>query len=157
MKMETREKRFVVDHMLGRMARWLRLLGFDTRCERLQDSNQVEAFRREGFIIITRNRRWYTESQVLTPSSNDSMAQLVEVIAQASISPTEIKPFRRCILCNCRLESLSRDCVLGRVPDYVYETYARFSTCPGCGRIYWPGSHSRRMSDRLHRLLGWVL
>ena len=157
MKGEAGEKRFVVDHMLGRMARWLRLLGFDTRYERLNDSGQLEALRRDGYIVISRNRRWCALDHVLAPSSNDPMEQLVEVVARVPISPTEIKPFRRCILCNRRLESLPRDRALGCVPDYVFETNVEFSQCPACRRIYWPGSHPRRMSERLRGVLGWDL
>ena len=157
MIVETVEKRFVVDHMLGRVARWLRLLGFDTRYERLDHPDQLERFRGEGFVVITRNRRWCTQSHVLAPLSNDPMEQLAEIIARVPILPSEIKPFLRCILCNSRLEPLPRDLALGRVPDYVYETNARFSQCPDCHRVYWPGSHPRRMSERLHRLLGWNL
>jgi uncharacterized protein len=157
MNTETGEKRFIVDQMLGKTAKWLRVLGFDTRYECLTHEDQLDGFRREGFTVITRNRRWSGHSCVLSPASNDPMEQLAEIISTVPITLQEIHLLHRCILCNRRLEQLPKDRALGHVPDHVYETNVQFVRCPGCRRIYWHGSHPRRMSERLQRLSGWDL
>jgi uncharacterized protein len=151
------DRRFVVDHMLGKMAKWLRVMGFDVRYERLVRADQVERYGQEGFIIISRNQRWAGLSNVLFPSSNDPMEQLREVVAGVPILPEEICLLHRCILCNGHLKPLSRDEAFGRVPDYVFETNTHFYECPGCQKVYWPGSHPRRIAERLGLLLGWHL
>lgn len=151
------EKRFIVDQMLGKTAKWLRVLGFDARYECLTHKDQLDGFLREGFIVITRNCRWSGRPNVFSPASNDSMEQLAEIITTVPITFQEIHLLHRCILCNRQLEQLPRDRASGHVPDHVYETNVQFYQCPVCRRIYWHGSHPRRMSERLQRLSGWDL
>jgi len=149
------EKRFAVDIMLGKVAKWLRILGFDARCLRVDSSAQVARFREEGRIIVTRRRQWCGSTGVFCLTSNDPSEQLKELIAAVPIRLEELRPLRRCILCNLDLEILPRDRVFGRVPDFVFETNECFHHCPGCGRIYWPGSHLVRMVERMRRELNW--
>lgn len=105
--------------------------------------------------MITRNRRWCNESQVVCLTANDPMEQLQEVVSLIPISPHEIHPFHRCIPCNQVLEARPREAVFGQVPDYILETVASFYQCPRCRKVYWPGSHPKRILERLHRALGW--
>jgi hypothetical protein len=151
------QKRFAVDHMLGRLAKWLRVLGFDVLYERLLNGEQIERLAQQGYIIITRTQKWCSLPQVLCPENNNPMEQFRKVIASASISPDEIRPLHRCIRCNQLLESLSRSEAFGLVPDFVYETQVAFHRCIGCGRVYWPGSHSKRMMAQIRSELGWPL
>ena len=151
------EKRFVVDSMLGKLAKWLRILGFDTRCERLLRPEQLDGWRREGFLIITRNHQWRGQDQIVHLRANDPMEQLHELIAAVGISRDELQFLRRCVLCNSLLQLIPRESALGDVPDYVYETNTRFHRCPTCHKIYWPGSHPKRMTDRLASETGWSL
>lgn len=148
------EKRFAADHMLGKLAKWLRVLGFDVLYERLLDPHQVERLARQGYLVITRTRKFCRLPQVFCPGSNDPMEQLREVAA-AFISPDDVRPLQRCIRCNQLLESLTRGEAFGLVPDFVFETQTAFYRCAECNRIYWPGSHSRRMTARIRRELGW--
>lgn len=154
-KYESHEKRFVVDAMLGKLAKWLRILGFDTRYERLDRPQQLEHYRKEGFYIITRKQRWMHQDHVYFLSSNDSMDQLKEVIAQIPIAFQEVRLLHRCIVCNHELERLPRDLAFGQVPDYIFETNILFFQCTKCSRVYWPGSHPKRMMERLQERLGW--
>jgi uncharacterized protein len=154
---DAREKRFAVDHMLGKVAKWLRVLGFDVLYESLLDGEQIERLVQQGYIIITRTQKWCSLPRVLCPGSNDSMEQFREVVASALILPDEIRPLHRCIRCNQWLESLSRSEAFGLVPDFVFETQVTFHRCAHCGRVYWPGSHSRRMMAQIRRELGWPL
>ena len=153
--MESPERRFVVDSMLGKMAKWLRILGFDTLCKRLDFQEQIDAYRREGYFLITRAQRWCGRPGVFCPSANDPMEQLRQAVTAFSIEPGEVHPLRRCIRCNWILESIYRNQAFDHVPDYVFETSTVFYRCPGCQKVYWQGSHPKRMMDRLHRVLGW--
>jgi uncharacterized protein with PIN domain len=150
------EKRFVVDSMLGKMAKWLRVLGFDTCYEHLKRQEQLQAYRAEGYLVITRNQRWCGQPEVMCVVANDPMEQLREVISRLSVTPDEVRLLQRCIICNETLNHLLRDNVFGLVPDYVFETHTTFYQCPQCQRIYWPGSHPGRMLKRLQDVLGWV-
>jgi uncharacterized protein len=151
----TLEKRFVVDVMMGKLAKWLRVLGFDTRCQRLDRLQTVERFSREGFLILTRSRRWSEHPRVYFLSSNDPMEQLREVMARIPVAPEDVRLLHRCIRCNERLDELARSLALSHVPDYVFETNISFYHCPKCNKVYWSGSHPRRMIDRLQDKLGW--
>ena len=151
------QRRFVVDTMLGKMAKWLRVLGFDTRYEHLTLRDQLATYREAGFHVVTRNQKWCGHPGVFCINANDPMEQLQELIAQASVTESEIRLFERCILCNERLLQIPREQAFGLVPDYVFETQSAFFQCPSCQRIYWPGSHPGRMLKRLREALGWVL
>jgi uncharacterized protein len=155
--MEASEKRFVVDSMLGKLAKWLRVLGFDARSERLMSQDQIEAYIRDGLHPITRNQRWCGRGGVLCVRANDPMAQLIEAIGSLPIKAEEVRPLRRCIRCNQLLENLSRDRALRYVPEYVFETNTVFHQCPNCLRVYWPGTHSKHMMERLRRGVGWSI
>lgn len=152
---EASERRFVVDSMLGKVAKWLRILGFDTRYERLQHEEQVDRYGREGFLLVTRNQRWRGHSGVFCTMLNAPMEQLRELVGRIPIFWGETRLLHRCILCNRLLERISRNEALGCVPDYVFETSTVFSRCPHCERVYWPGSHPERMMESLMRALGW--
>ena len=154
---ESLEKRFVVDTMLGKVAKWLRVLGFDARCERLLRREQIESHRNNGYLLITRNQRWCAQAGVLCLAANDPMEQLQEVVSRVSITPQDLTPLQRCIVCNRPLEPITREQAFGSVPDYVFETNTLFHQCGSCMKVYWPGSHPKRMLERLHRVLGWPL
>jgi uncharacterized protein len=154
---EAIEKHFVIDSMLGKLAKWLRIMGFDARCEQLKDQEQIDAFRRQGTFLITRNRKWSGQSRVFCLTANDPTEQLREVVLQAPIAPQEIRLLQRCIRCNDKLRGIAREDALGRVPDYVFETQTSFHQCPDCQRVYWPGTHPKRVVQRLQRQLGWPI
>ena len=140
-----REIRFAADRMLGGLARWLRLLGFDTVYLR-EGPGQPEP----GRILLTRRSTRPHQPRLdrwdrIILQSNDTMSQLVEVAEKAGLTPRDIRPFTRCSLCNTMLDSASRQEVADRVPDYVHLTQRRFASCPECGRVYWPGTHHQRM------------
>lgn len=142
-------RRFAVDSMLGKLAKWLRILGFDTRCERIASRAELDEFKSDGCIVVTRNRRWSIGGQVVLIEANEPAEQLRELVAAVGIAGEELQPLSRCIRCNDPLRIIARREAVGAVPDHVYETQAEFYQCPGCGRTYWPGSHSKHMSERL--------
>ena len=151
------EKHFVVDSMLGKLTKWLRILGFDTDYKQLIDQDQIEAIRRRGFLLITRNRKWSNQSGVLYLTANDPYSQLQEVARRVPIQLHEVRLFQRCILCNDKLQEISREEASGQVPDYILETHTSFHQCQACRRVYWPGSHPKRVVQLLQRQLGWAV
>jgi uncharacterized protein with PIN domain len=153
---EAAEKRFVIDSMLGKLAKWLRILGFDARYERLGDQQQIDRYRTQGFFLLTRNRRWSGQTCVFCLTANDPLEQLREVVSLVSITPQETHLLERCVRCNDQLREIAHEEVFGHVPDYVFETHSSFHRCPNCLKIYWPGSHPKRMLQRLQRELGWA-
>lgn len=151
------ERRFVVDNMLGKMAKWLRVLGFDVIYERLSRQEQLDKYKKEGRVLITRNQRWRRDPSVICLIANDPMEQLRDVISMLGVTPGEVRLLHRCILCNEPLRLLTREEAFASAPDYVFATNAAFHACPRCHRTYWPGSHSKRMMQRLQELLDWSL
>lgn len=149
------EKRFMVDIMLGKLARWLRILGFDTLYGPLAGPWDILCRTTEGRIVLTRNRRWCGLEGVLCLSANDPMEQLTEAARRLSLQESDVNFLSRCAVCNHQIEKVSRLEAFGHVPDYTYETQSRFCRCPSCHRFYWAGSHPSRMRERLCSLFPW--
>jgi uncharacterized protein len=149
------EKRFVVDSMLGKVAKWLRALGFETRYQHLKVLQQLEEYAQQDYHIVTRNTRWVRHPATVWVTANDPREQLREIVAALSITPAEIHLLCRCLRCNELLQEADRALVAGHVPDYIYQNRLVFRRCPRCYQIYWAGSHLSRMHDWLHATLGW--
>ncbi len=147
-------KTFVVDNMLGKVAKWLRILGYDAIYQRLDSDCRIEDHLRQGRIPVTRNSRWRNKGKVIFIQADDFREQLRELIETVGLSYDEAKVFSRCLRCNEVLQAVSRQDAVGRVPDYVWEIGLDFHRCPRCGRIYWPGTHPQRMKDELRKLWG---
>jgi uncharacterized protein with PIN domain len=129
----------LADCMLGRLAKWLRLLGYDTAYDNgASDPELARRARAEGRGLKT----LLIQSEVLEE-------QMQEV--QNALGPPPGPALSRCSVCNIALEPLSPEEVADRVPSYVMRTQAEFHRCPGCGRIYWPGSHLEGMREQLER------
>jgi hypothetical protein len=142
---------FAVERTLGRLGKWLRLMGFDTLAE--LDYPQGEFMRHIGAerIFLTRRERLRDSPgrKTLFIRANDPAEQAVDLIRQAAIRVEDLRPFTRCILCNEKTEAVARSAVPRSVPDYVWNTQTHFSACPKCGRVYWRGSHTERALKKL--------
>lgn len=139
----------MVDAMLGRLARWLRLLGFDAEYWREgSDEQLMAAAADQGRTILTRDRalahRRGVRAVYITGETLDE--QIAE--ARAALGPAPA-PFTRCGECNGVLVDLSHEEAEGRVPPYVWQTQAAFKRCTGCDRVYWKGTHWPALQDRL--------
>jgi hypothetical protein len=136
--------------MLGRLAKWLRLLGYDTAYE--NDATDHELARRaraEGRVLLTRDRELANRRGLQTLLiQSERLEEQVEEIQEALGSPPD-PSLSRCSVCNVVLEDISPDEVADRVPPYVLKTHTEFRHCPGCGRVYWSGSHVRAMDEHL--------
>ena len=138
---------FAAERTLGKLTKWLRLLGFDAIFELdVPDDFLFEALKRDR-ILLTRTERVrdkYSYQRLIFIESNDPKEQLSHVIRELGIVEADMRPFSRCLRCNVEITEVEKDLVYGRVPDYIWETHDRFQNCPMCRRIYWPGSHTKR-------------
>ncbi len=150
---EEQSPRFVVDGMLGSLARWLRLLGYDADYDnRRADAELVRLARAENRVLLTRDRELAARRgvQILFIDSQALDEQLAQVTA-AFPRAAESGP-ARCSVCNTVLVSAAPEELADRLPAYVLHKYRDFRRCPGCGRVYWPGSHWQAMQARLRRM-----
>ena len=141
--------RFAADAMLGRLARWLRLLGIDTFWEAgIDDAELVRRALAEGRVILTRDRRLPEEwrvDDVYRVETRGPSAQLREVVVAFDLTE-RLAPLSRCSRCNTPLAESSLASVRERVPTRVAAEQERFLRCPQCERVYWRGSHARRIA-----------
>ena len=148
---DQRRKRFAVDVMLGRLAKWLRVLGFDAASMVLSGPG-MDSLLSQGLIPVTRAVKFRDIEGVLFIHGNHHREQLKELIASLRITIDELRPFSRCSLCNAELLRIPREAALGAVPDYVFETAPYFHKCRECAKVYWPGSHRQKMMDEMREL-----
>lgn len=149
--------RFAADAMLGRLARWLRLLGYDVSYDaHVADADLVRRAILEGRTVLTRDRRLPEDFRVpalYLLESEEPAAQLREVVERFGLD-WRARLFTRCSECNTELRSADPTEVAERVPLRVRQRQADFRCCPSCGRVYWEGSHTARMVRSLERMLG---
>jgi uncharacterized protein with PIN domain len=144
--------RLAADAMLGRLAKWLRILGYDTRYWRGHDAGLVLVVLSEDRLLLTRDTRLVRRlrpEQVLFIESDHYGEQVRQVLARLGPPP---RRGHRCIRCNLPLERADKPELRGKVPEYVWLRHDRFARCGGCGRIYWEGTHFERMREALERL-----
>ncbi len=136
--------KFILTRELGRLAKWLRILGFDTVYYNQDNASTliIQALRDER-IILTRNQRLPKSAgiKIVLIKNEKIKQQVAEILTTLQIKPESGKMFSRCILCNTGLVDIAREEVKDRVPEYVFKTQERFITCPECKRIYWRGTH----------------
>jgi len=143
--------------MLGRLARWLRLLGLDVFFR--PDIGDAELVRRsieEERLLLTRDRglaEAFRVSDLLLLRAEQPEAQLREVCAALDLE-RHFRPFSRCSLCNAELVSASPASVHGEVPERILRHERSFRRCPSCARVYWRGSHADRLLERVAHALG---
>lgn len=152
-----RAPRFVADAHLGKLARHLRLAGFDCLWSRDWDDRAlVDAAVAEDRVVLTRDkgvlrRRAVTRGRFVR--AVESEAQLAEVVRAFGLR-AQLRPFSRCRECNVPLEDVEKSDVEALLPEQVRAHYARFKRCPGCGRVYWQGTHFERLRAVLERASG---
>jgi uncharacterized protein with PIN domain len=155
---EIYQHRFFADVMLGTLARWLRILGYDTRYERsIDDEELIQLCLLDGRVALTRDRRLAKRKVLkhcLLIQGNTLGEQLTEVLefTKGTVSPPLI--LSRCLECNAPIVGIEKEAVVAEVPPYVFRTQDRFSRCPDCGRIFWAGTHRERILERLEVLIG---
>ncbi len=141
--------------MLGRLAKWLRLLGFDTcYADQLSDHQIAARARAEGRVVLTRDREMARRKGIRCLFINSQILeeQLEQVVAALGLPSPEAAP--RCPQCNGQLAEVSRSEVRPHVSAYVWRTHHQFHHCQGCDKYYWPGSHWNRIQSTIAQVVG---
>jgi uncharacterized protein with PIN domain len=150
--------KFAADAMLGKLAKWLRILGYDTTYERaVDDKDLVRDARAGGRLILTRDTgliKRLEPDEYLFIRDNAPIDQLAQAVSELGLEIEGEGLLRLCTLCNARLEPSKKESVAGSVPEYTFERQKDFYRCPSCGRVYWPGTHAKRIACRLKRVAG---
>ena len=153
--------RFIADTNVGKLAKWLRILGYDTLfLNPVEDDELLEVARLEDRVLVTRDRALVARRMVrrglvraLLVHSDQWQEQLRQVVQGLGLElPAE--GFSRCLRCNVALVPQEREQVRDRVPPYVFSTQQVFQGCPQCGRIYWRGTHWEHVREALRGVGG---
>jgi uncharacterized protein len=148
------EIKFAADRMLGRLTKWLRVLGCDVIYgAHLSGYGLIRAARAEQRLILTRDGRLKQKQPpaFIFVESDRYGDQLRQVVRACGIELAG-KLFSRCIECNTLLQPKPKETVEGQVPPYVFATQERFSWCFRCRRIYWPATHQQKMIEELRKM-----
>ena len=154
------ELKFIVDHNVGKLAKWLRTMGYDTRFfSSPDDSNMIATALAEGRVILTRDtqimkRRVVTSGKlkaVLIQSDKPEL-QIRQVIDTLNLDCL-FRPFTICLECNQPLVVKNKQEVKELVPPYVFQTQNQYMECPACHRIYWRGTHWQAMTKNLEKFV----
>jgi uncharacterized protein len=156
----TNDTRFIADTMLGKLTKWLRVVGFDVRYDaETTDAELLRCAEADERILLTRDRhlincrgsgqRLYIES--------DYYHQQVRQVVQAFNLAHNIHPFTRCIRCNAPLDTIAKPAVKKRVSPYVYAAHRTFKHCAPCDQLYWGGTHRDNMLRQLQVMFSDLL
>ncbi len=151
-----REVKFILDAHLGRLAKYLRLCGFDTLFNgNYTDPEIVDIAEKEKRIILTRDRGILKNKRVTHGywiRSQKYDEQLKEVLIRFDLK-NQVRFFSRCIICNTPLEDVKRKDITDRLQGKTKRYYSEFKRCPGCDRVYWEGSHYENMTKCITKII----
>lgn len=148
--------KFIADRMLGKLAKGLRMLGYDTLYYRGEDIHQlIHLARQEERILLTRNTKLALrrpKDRIITITEDNPSRQLKEVVQKGRLFLDEEILYTRCLLCNDPIHPIPREEAEGKVPDFIFSQQRDFYRCPKCQRIYWQGSHLENMAKKVEEL-----
>ena len=155
------EIKFIADNNVGKLARWLRLIGYDTLLFKQKDDGQmIKIALSENRVILTKdaqfmNRRLVTNGTLKTIhiKKDNPKLQVQELVETLNLN-YHFKPFSLCLECNRALIARDKQEVQNLIPIHVLETQTQYTECPACHRIYWPGTHWQAMVKKLQDLQG---
>jgi len=149
---------FITDLMLGRLARWLRLLGFDTSSGFIEDDEILMVAKKEDRSLLTRDKMLFESARRLgikgfCISSSDLQGQLLELFGELKIDQVTLDPeSSRCPVCNGTMARAQVEEVRDRVPQKVREFHRDFWNCSDCGKVYWMGTHWVKIEKEINDL-----
>ncbi len=151
-----REARFVLDTHLGRLAGYLRMLGFDTLYRNdFKDEELARLSSRDRRILLTRDRGLLKRGEVThgyCVRETHPRGQLVEVLQRFDLAGS-VEPFKRCLRCNGLLAPVRKKDIVDSLPEKTQQYYDKYRRCQACGRIYWRGSHYQHMQRFIEQVL----
>ena len=150
--------KFIVDNNVGKLAKWLRMMGYDTLFfNGSNDSRMIAIALAEGRVVLTKDtqimkRGVITKGRLkaILPQSDKPELQIRQVIDSLNLD-CRFKPFSICLECNHPLVEKSKKQVKDLVPPFVFQTQNQYMECPHCHRIYWRGTHWQKMTEELNR------
>jgi uncharacterized protein len=153
---QTVEPRFLVDFMLGKLVKWLRILGYDAVYSTQNNKlNLILQSLKENRIILTRDnqlsrkRSW----KLILITSDNVEDQLKQVIEELGLNVTKSRLFTRCSICNGQISPVEdKESIKDKVPGYVHQNHNDFSLCSVCGKVYWLGTHFDLLKADLQKL-----
>jgi uncharacterized protein with PIN domain len=160
--------RFLADDMVGKLARWLRIIGLDVASAgRVDDNRLVRKALEEDRVLLTRHaalldritdpalkpRR--AELRWIVLKSPHCLEQIDQVLDESGLRVDESRLFTRCLVCNTLLEPASKEDVAGEVPEFTYAIQREYARCRTCNKVFWKGTHTERILDKLRRLRRW--
>ena len=149
--------KFLADSSLGRLSKWLRILGYDTVYHKGEaDRSFLRKAEKEGRVVLTRRRDVLARQhpgRVLFVENDRVEDQIEEVLEKLDLRPEPEKRFTLCLRCNESLNAATPDDVKPLVPDYVFRTQKEFRVCPVCAGVFWPGTHRERAMKTIDRIL----
>jgi hypothetical protein len=148
--------KFIVDCMLGKLAKWLKILGFDALYfSKIEDSELLALAQKERRTLLSRDNALLQKSRgipTLFIKSEDWKTQLKQVLDGFNLW-REVNPYSRCIGCNFELKELPKKHARNLVTPFVYGKAKSFALCPRCGRIFWKGSHHQDMEHKIKEII----
>lgn len=144
--------KFILTKELGRLARWLRILGYDTIYYDKDDKSRLIIISlRDRRVILTRDSKMsrFTGVRMFRITEDDIEKQLAQVVKEFDLDIEEDKTFLRCVDCNELLVDIKKNKVKDRVPPYVFKTQKEFKMCPACNKIFWKGTHWQLVKEFL--------
>ena len=145
------EVKFVADSMLGKLTKWIRVLGYDIHFQGFYRAGSISQLVMDGRRLLTRNReRACRYDKAVLILGNSVGEQLIELRKKGHVVTHRANWFTRCLICNTPLEATREDEARSNVPEYVFHRYIKeIKSCRSCGRYFWPGTHRMRMSMQL--------
>ena len=146
---------FAADRTLGKLVKWLRILGFDTLFESDISNKEFYDNLAQDRILLTRTakiRKQFAAKRLVFVKADTLAEQLRQVIDDLAITRQDIRMFSMCLQCNSPIVEVGKQAAYGRVPDYIWQTHDEFSKCSQCDRIFWAGSHVERSREMVEGL-----
>lgn len=157
---QLQEHRFILDTHLGRLAGLLRMLGFDAQYGvDAEDERLAKISKEKGRILLTKDRGLLKRGIVAhgyCVRDQDPFQQVIEVLRHFELGD-EVNPYSRCIRCNGQLKEVSKLDVEDAVPAAAWSNYDRFQLCNRCGKVYWEGSHVKKMDQLIDRIIASII
>jgi uncharacterized protein with PIN domain len=147
------QKKFIADEMVGKLARLMRMLGFDTLYfKQIEDSDLIDISLKEKRTIVTRDtkliERVMVQDYILVEDDNPKR-QLIEFLNKSRLQPDDSNFLNRCLECNAIPEHIPKEKIKDQVWPYTFQTHEEFKICPECRRVYWEGDHVKAMRKKL--------
>ena len=164
------EPRFLADDMVGKLTRWLRIIGLDVASAgRVDDNDLVRRALAEDRVLLTRHARLLDvitdkelkprrgEVKWIVLKNPNYLEQIDQVLGESGLGIDEARLFTRCLVCNSLLEPAAKEDVAGEVPEFTYAIQEEYARCRTCNKVFWRGTHTDRILAKLRRLKSWPM